>query len=165
MLQIDFQFTTQPPPCVKRGLSQPHLHQIKQPGDLATFSSLRIESLRPMLKLLVTDLWTLFCNIMFIHTMWESCSLLIFIRCSCSYYYGWWKGATRFYSLFINQLYWSCFPLLNLQLICQCSVFNGFVTLSPNPYHASPNAFFAHSAAHGAAHSKNQQLLFSLLYM
>ena len=25
------------------------------------------------------DLWTLFCNIMFIHTMWESCSLLIFI--------------------------------------------------------------------------------------
>ena len=33
----------------------------------------------PMLKLLVTDLWTLFCNIMFIHTMWESCSLLIFI--------------------------------------------------------------------------------------
>ena len=33
MLQIDFQFTTQPPPCVKRGLSQPHLHQIKQPGD------------------------------------------------------------------------------------------------------------------------------------
>ena len=33
----------------------------------------------PMLKLLATDLWTLFCNIMFIHTMWESCSLLIFI--------------------------------------------------------------------------------------
>ena len=33
----------------------------------------------PMLKLLVTDLWTLFCNIMFIHPMWESCSLLIFI--------------------------------------------------------------------------------------
>ena len=32
-----------------------------------------------MLKLLVTDLWTLLCNIMFIHTMWESCSLLIFI--------------------------------------------------------------------------------------
>ena len=52
-----------------------------------------------------------------------------------------------------------------LQLICQCSVFNGFVTRSPNPCHASPNAFFAHSAAHGAAHSKNQQLLFSLLYM
>ena len=33
----------------------------------------------PTLKLLVTDLWTLFCNIMFIHTMWESCSLAIFI--------------------------------------------------------------------------------------
>ena len=33
----------------------------------------------PMLKLLVTDLWTLFCNIMFIHPMWESCSLAIFI--------------------------------------------------------------------------------------
>ena len=26
-----------------------------------------------MLELLATDLWTLFCNIMFIHTMWESC--------------------------------------------------------------------------------------------
>ena len=33
----------------------------------------------PMLKLLVTNLWTLFCNIMFIHTMWKSCSLPIFI--------------------------------------------------------------------------------------
>ena len=41
----------------------------------------RIEILgpSPMLELLATDLWTLFCNIMFIHTMWESCSLLIFI--------------------------------------------------------------------------------------
>ena len=36
----------------------------------------------PMLKLLVTDLWTLFCNIMFIHTMWESSSLLILLTCS-----------------------------------------------------------------------------------
>ena len=32
-----------------------------------------------MLKLLVTDLWTLLWNIMFIHPMWESCSLSIFI--------------------------------------------------------------------------------------
>ena len=32
-----------------------------------------------MLKLLVTDLWTLLWNIMFIHPMWESCSLAIFI--------------------------------------------------------------------------------------
>ena len=31
------------------------------------------------LKLLVTDLWTLLWNIMFIHPMWESCSLAIFI--------------------------------------------------------------------------------------
>ena len=33
----------------------------------------------PMLKLLVTDLWTLLWNIMFIHPMWESSSLSIFI--------------------------------------------------------------------------------------
>ena len=32
-----------------------------------------------MLKLLATDLWTLLWNIMFIHPMWESSSLSIFI--------------------------------------------------------------------------------------
>ena len=32
-----------------------------------------------MLKLMVTDLWTLLWNIKFIHPMWESSSLLIFI--------------------------------------------------------------------------------------
>ena len=40
-----------------------------------------IETLGPSLtlKLLVTDLWTLLWNIMFIRPMWESCSLAIFI--------------------------------------------------------------------------------------
>ena len=35
-----------------------------------------------MLKLLVTDLWTLLWNIKFIHPMWESSSLLILLTCS-----------------------------------------------------------------------------------
>ena len=43
-----------------------------------------IEILGPslMLKLLVTDLWTLLWNIKFIHPMWESSSLLILLTCS-----------------------------------------------------------------------------------
>ena len=43
-----------------------------------------IEILGPsiMLKLLVTDLWTSLWNILFIHTMWECSSLLILSSCS-----------------------------------------------------------------------------------
>ena len=43
-----------------------------------------IEVLGPslMLKLLVTDLWTLLWNIKFIHSMWESSSLLTLLTCS-----------------------------------------------------------------------------------
>ena len=47
-----------------------------------TVMAIEILGPSPMLKLLATDLWTLFCNIMFIHTMWESSSLLILLTCS-----------------------------------------------------------------------------------
>ena len=58
----------------------------------------------------------------------------------------------------IDQLNWPCYPLLLSQLLCQCSVLHGFVTLSPNPCHLSPNAFLAMYFFS----QQNQQLLFYL---
>ena len=48
--------------------------------------------------------------------------------------------------------------LFSYRNFCQCSVLHGFVTLSPNPCHLSPNAFLAMYFFS----QQNQQLLFYL---
>ena len=70
---------------VKSHLSQQHiLNQLETAVLDSTHSMHQLEVLGAslLLKLLVTDLWTLLWTILFIHPMWESSSLLILLTCS-----------------------------------------------------------------------------------
>ena len=60
------------------------LSQLETAALDSTHSMRRLEALGAslLLKLLVTDLWTLLWTILFIHPMWESSSLLILLTCS-----------------------------------------------------------------------------------
>merc|ERR1711988_1052941 len=70
---------------VKSRLSHQHiLNQLETAVMDSTYSMHQLEILGPslMLKLLVTDLWTLLWSVKFIHPMWESSSLLTLLTCS-----------------------------------------------------------------------------------
>ena len=70
---------------VKSHLSHQHiLNQLETAVLDSTHSMYQLEILGAslLLKLLVTDLWTLLWTILFIHLMWENSSLLISITCS-----------------------------------------------------------------------------------
>ena len=70
---------------VKSHLSHQHiLNQLETVVLDSTHSMHQLEVLGAslLLKLLVTDLWTLLWTILFIHLMWENSSFLISITCS-----------------------------------------------------------------------------------
>ena len=63
-------------------LSSARVNCIPKVGGLRSPEASKFLGPSLMLKLLVTDLWTLLWNIKFIHPMWESSGLLILLTCS-----------------------------------------------------------------------------------